>query len=575
MRACLAETCVEGRLAGGVLKISGVVRNIPGIGGFEGQGFGLGLAPSLGPGRGPAFGVDGSGGRTGSFDPSVGAGGEEREPPMKRGRYVAGAYDVAVEGRPGVYLPKNPENDPRLPSTVSPTHRLPPHQVPPHQVPPHGLPTQVQQPHMMPQGPVLGYSSSGAAVGVPEMASIGGGLVGGSGGGFAGGECRNEENGRRPSLAEKDIEISRALDTLRALIASRYPNALPALSNLRAIICQLSRAVASPMQPGAVQAVQTLQESGSQHQPGPLKLLKDHRRLLDEGILTARKDSQSGNESYLLRIAPLLLRQHPAFFSRRPSPPSGEMGSGDMRRGGDQKSDGRKARRGTSDGGEGANVTNATNVQSMGSAQPAKEDSNASTTDRGGVDPGGPMSAAERVREIFREKFEATAMTRLTTEAAAASRWRGTLTRNEKKKMEVVLTQICGPDLRTVLPAESGNLNVSHRSQVEEIAKKGMRVICTLQPATEDGPAAAAFQECLQYFQQKNRAGVVRLESADFHFLYILPPTGNVMAETIKAIHKDTPKTSFMFAVFADAATDHQPPTPAPAPPDKASAPPR
>jgi len=88
-----------------------------------------------------------------------------------------------------------------------------------------------------------------------------------------------------------------------------------------------------------------------------------------------------------------------------------------------------------------------------------------------------------------------------------------------KKKIGVVVTAISG-SLSVFIPQHLEELNISHRSSWEEVTKKNVQAVCTIELA-EDDPTGI-FQEFIDYFTSKDRAGVVGLENGNF--LYLIPP---------------------------------------------------
>lgn len=95
--------------------------------------------------------------------------------------------------------------------------------------------------------------------------------------------------------------------------------------------------------------------------------------------------------------------------------------------------------------------------------------------------------------------------------------WSGFITRNKINKVGVDAHQIrndCSEFLAT-----DYNLNVSHRTQFEDIFKKPIVGIIAFCPQNET--QCEPFDEYLKYFTEKDRAGVVSLKN---HTMYILPP---------------------------------------------------
>lgn len=104
--------------------------------------------------------------------------------------------------------------------------------------------------------------------------------------------------------------------------------------------------------------------------------------------------------------------------------------------------------------------------------------------------------------------------------------WSGILARNDKKKTPATLRKLCGP-IEQFLPTD-GFLSISHRSAYEELSKKDLGAIGIMESASPD--SVKLFYEYIQYFHEKNRAGVVRIEKNEFEMIYLMP--GNAAGVT-------------------------------------------
>eukprot|EP01066_Platyproteum_vivax_P005178 Platyproteum_vivax@DN16599_c0_g1_i1.p2 len=96
--------------------------------------------------------------------------------------------------------------------------------------------------------------------------------------------------------------------------------------------------------------------------------------------------------------------------------------------------------------------------------------------------------------------------------------WEGTLLRSKKNLVQVKLIHLSGPVVE-LLPPATEKLNVSHRTQYEEVAKKHILAVCYLECLAA---YASTFDEYIEYFNEKARAGVVQLDNNIT--LNLLPP---------------------------------------------------
>lgn len=83
------------------------------------------------------------------------------------------------------------------------------------------------------------------------------------------------------------------------------------------------------------------------------------------------------------------------------------------------------------------------------------------------------------------------------------------------------------------------NLNISHRSNYQEVLQKPYSEIAIFWPSNET--CIQKFNEYIRYFKKKERAGVVNLEK---HILYLIPP-----GTTANKIYKV--KEGRMLGIFA------------------------
>ena len=95
--------------------------------------------------------------------------------------------------------------------------------------------------------------------------------------------------------------------------------------------------------------------------------------------------------------------------------------------------------------------------------------------------------------------------------------WSGFITRNKNNRVGVDAYQLRN-DCSELLSTEY-NLNVSHRTQFDEIFKKPIIGIIAFCPQNET--QCEPFDEHLNYFNEKQRAGVVNFKNST---MYIIPP---------------------------------------------------
>jgi hypothetical protein len=96
--------------------------------------------------------------------------------------------------------------------------------------------------------------------------------------------------------------------------------------------------------------------------------------------------------------------------------------------------------------------------------------------------------------------------------------WSGFITKNKKDRVGVDAYQIRN-ECNDFFTAEY-NLNVSHRSQFDDIMKRPIIGIVAFSPQNET--QCDSFNEYISYFNEKQRVGVVNMRSGNM--LYIVPP---------------------------------------------------
>ena len=96
--------------------------------------------------------------------------------------------------------------------------------------------------------------------------------------------------------------------------------------------------------------------------------------------------------------------------------------------------------------------------------------------------------------------------------------WSGFLSKNKEKKAGVDAYQLrneCAD-----LFGKEFNLNITHRTQFEEIFKRKILGVIVFSPNNET--QSSIFEEYIKYFEEKSRAGVVNLKDVS---LYVLAPS--------------------------------------------------
>lgn len=97
--------------------------------------------------------------------------------------------------------------------------------------------------------------------------------------------------------------------------------------------------------------------------------------------------------------------------------------------------------------------------------------------------------------------------------------WGGFLTKNKKDRVCVDAYQIRNEC--TEFLNNEYNLNVSHRTQFEDIVKRPIIGIIAFSP--QNATQCEIFQDYINYFNEKNRAGLINLKNQ--MILYLIPPS--------------------------------------------------
>lgn len=97
--------------------------------------------------------------------------------------------------------------------------------------------------------------------------------------------------------------------------------------------------------------------------------------------------------------------------------------------------------------------------------------------------------------------------------------WSGFLTKNKKDRIGVDVYQIRG-NISENFNTEF-NLNVSHRTQYDEIMKRQMLGIVAISP--QNVTQCEIFQDYINYFSEKQRVGVINFIKSPY-ILYLVPP---------------------------------------------------
>lgn len=121
--------------------------------------------------------------------------------------------------------------------------------------------------------------------------------------------------------------------------------------------------------------------------------------------------------------------------------------------------------------------------------------------------------------------------------------WSGFLTKNKKDKVCVDAYQI-RHECSHFFTSEF-NLNVSHRTQFEEIMKRPIIGVIAFSPQNET--QIENFQEYINYFKEKDRAGVVNFKSQAT--MYIVPP-----GDFSRKFYQNPKK--HLLGIFVDASVD-------------------
>eukprot|EP00914_Ancora_sagittata_P021609 GHVO01042861.1.p3 GENE.GHVO01042861.1~~GHVO01042861.1.p3 ORF type:complete len:362 (+),score=70.17 GHVO01042861.1:1632-2717(+) len=99
--------------------------------------------------------------------------------------------------------------------------------------------------------------------------------------------------------------------------------------------------------------------------------------------------------------------------------------------------------------------------------------------------------------------------------------WRGAMYRNGKKEIPVVLQQVSG-NLTGALPDQNDGLNISFRTVYDGVINRGaVRGVCVIR--LDNSQYSSQFNEYVEYFNSKQRAGVVSLTNGGH--IYVMPPT--------------------------------------------------
>ena len=98
--------------------------------------------------------------------------------------------------------------------------------------------------------------------------------------------------------------------------------------------------------------------------------------------------------------------------------------------------------------------------------------------------------------------------------------WSGFLTKNKKDRISVDAYQIRG-DISEDFNSEY-NLDVHHRTQYEEIVKRPSLGIVAFSP--QNITQCQLFNEYINYFNEKQRVGVINFKSKNKFILYLVPP---------------------------------------------------
>eukprot|EP01054_Gregarina_sp_Poly1_P004452 Gregarina_sp_Poly_1__4451@NODE_239_length_10907_cov_182_631458_g210_i0_p2_GENE_NODE_239_length_10907_cov_182_631458_g210_i0NODE_239_length_10907_cov_182_631458_g210_i0_p2_ORF_typecomplete_len688_score116_99RRM_1/PF00076_22/1_9e18SPOC/PF07744_13/3_5e14RRM_5/PF13893_6/2_5e12Limkainb1/PF11608_8/1_2e06RRM_Rrp7/PF17799_1/5_2e05RRM_8/PF11835_8/0_00031RRM_7/PF16367_5/0_0007RRM_occluded/PF16842_5/0_0028RRM_occluded/PF16842_5/9_3e03RL/PF17797_1/0_014RRM_3/PF08777_11/0_028PHM7_cyt/PF14703_6/19PHM7_cyt/PF1 len=305
---------------------------------------------------------------------------------------------------------------------------------------------------------------------------------------------------------------------LKELVSQTHPHALGLVETLGDA---LRPDTGKPPTSAAVPNVLHPTLSGSERWPyGELNAAQ--RTLLRDGALTLNQE----NNRYLVRLSPLLAPLKPAMFGRRASAPQSRAGdtgfSAPQSRAGDTGFSAPQSRAGDT----GFSAPPARGGDTGFSAQPyvapsavlprpqtqSQQTELPSQTQATAV-----ASSLSSDEATWLEQLSGLPVTPVHSQSVV---WQGTLARNEKKKMPVCMKRLAG-FIDHYLPATMSVLNISHRSALEEMWKKKVGAIGILEPETPE--VSRAFQEYITYFKDKNRAGVARLERADYQMVYLLP----------------------------------------------------